>query len=156
MSHFLVLRASYGPIVLMPRKVVSLMRRYQMPTEVHKEAGGIFIGNYRNRHIEVLGCTEPMPEDRRHLYSFDRMDPRHAEYADVLWRKSGRTSTFVGEWHTHPEAHPSPSSIDHSTWNTVIRKCHPMSVIFSICGTTETCFWLGTTSRLQQLKIVYI
>lgn len=156
MSPFLALRANYGPIVLIPRKVVSRMRRYQMPNEAQREAGGIFIGNYRDRHIEVLRCTEPMPGDRRQRYSFDRMDPHHAVTAEALWRKSGRTSTFVGEWHTHPETHPSPSPIDRSTWKSVVDKCHPMPALFSICGKTNVYFWLGTTSSLVELTIVHV
>lgn len=132
------------------------MCRYQMPNEAHREAGGIFIGNYRDRHIEVIRCTEPMPNDRRQRYSFDRMDLRHEETAQAVWRKSGRTATYVGEWHTHPETHPSPSMIDLSTWQSVIRKSHPMPVLFAICGMTETYFWLGTTNRLVQLNVVHM
>lgn len=156
MSSFIALRADYGPIALVPRPVMNRMRRYQMPTEANREAGGIFIGNFRDRHIEVTACTEPQSGDKRDRYSFDRLDPAHAEAATRHWRNSDGTETFVGEWHTHPEAHPSPSIIDLSTWKAALDKYQPMPLLFSICGMTETAFWLGASGRFVKLIIVQL
>ncbi len=36
--------------------------------------------------------------------------------ADRMWRDSGGTVRYLGEWHTHPEAHPAPSGTDRREW----------------------------------------
>jgi integrative and conjugative element protein (TIGR02256 family) len=85
------------------------------------EAGGIFLGTYRGNDIEVVGRTMPGPDDTRTFFSFLREDPTHQTAATEAWKISGRTQTFVGEWHTHPVGGVEPSSIDIATWKRIAR-----------------------------------
>jgi len=32
------------------------------------------------------------------------------------WRATRGTVRYLGEWHTHPEDHPTPSGLDRSEW----------------------------------------
>jgi integrative and conjugative element protein (TIGR02256 family) len=107
--------------------------------ERRSEAGGILIGSYRGNHVEVVGCTEPLPLDIRSRYRFDRRDPGHQAAALRAWHGSGRTETFVGEWHTHPEPHPTPSGRDRQTWNYIMKE-NPNPLIF-IIGGWESLWW---------------
>lgn len=152
MSELIALRADYGPIVLVPHRIITRMRRYQRSAEAELEAGGIFVGSYRARNLEIVDCTEPMSRDVRRRYSFERKDKAHADLSDRRWIKSGQKETFVGEWHTHPEADPVPSMIDLSTWQTAIKKHGPLPLFFSICGTRRTRFWLGTPDRITRIE----
>ena len=80
------------------------------------ESGGILLGTVRGPHLELVHATAPFPTDRRARYSFNRSSEGHAELADQLWRESGGIIRYIGEWHTHPEDHPSPSGIDLREW----------------------------------------
>lgn len=153
MPSLISLRIDYGPIVLMPRAVVTTMKRYQEADQADREAGGTFIGMYRGLNIEIVACTEPMEKDVRRKHSFDRMDPRHAEIVDRHWKESGQKLTYVGEWHTHPEPHPEPSSgADLVTWRSEIKRLGPLPLVFGIGGTEDVRFWLGTARRIVRLQ----
>lgn len=103
-------------LVDMADEVVTTIEAYSKPPEINKEAGGILIGSYRGPHVEVLHCTTPLHADRRFWNLFDRKDLGHRDEALRHWHDSGRTITLVGEWHTHPESKPLPSSLDRRTW----------------------------------------
>jgi integrative and conjugative element protein (TIGR02256 family) len=80
------------------------------------EAGGILIGRYRGPHIEISAFTEPGPRDVRSHVHFVKQDEIHQRTAQLAWRESGKTDTYLGEWHTHPTGSAHPSQIDASTW----------------------------------------
>lgn len=50
-------------------------------------------------------------------FRFERKSIKHRDRVLNEWRNSKQITTYVGEWHTHPEDHPSPSSIDIERWN---------------------------------------
>ena len=134
--------------------VVETINRYSSMPENTTEAGGILIGHYRNPHIEVLRCSEPMARDRRTRTMFDRCDEGHQHLALTSWRNSARTETFVGEWHTHPELTPTPSSLDIQTWKRVTRTNVAGSTLFLIKGYTDWWAGLGTGKMLLPLTLV--
>lgn len=78
------------------------------------EAGGILLGFRRDPHLELLDATLPSPRDVRRRYHFVRRCRSHQTAATQAWRVSGRRVDYLGEWHTHPQAHPLPSLIDRS------------------------------------------
>ncbi len=131
--------------------VVRTIVRYSRPGENDREAGGILIGSYRGVHIQIVECTTPLFRDRRSRMLFDRRDEGHQRAALERWRSSGRTLTFVGEWHTHPEARPSPSLIDRQTWKRVARKNHAGSTFFLIRGYDSWWAGLGDRNRVVQM-----
>ena len=65
--------------------------------------------------------------------------------------ESGRILTFVGEWHTHPESFPTPSSIDLNTWRAVTRKNLAGSTVFLIRGYNG--WWAGLASGTVLSKL---
>lgn len=83
-----------------------------------KEAGGILVGkeNKSNKNIIVNHITVPMLEDKRKYNKFIRKDKKHVEIFKNLYKRSKETLRYIGEWHTHPEAVPSFSSIDLNNW----------------------------------------
>lgn len=86
------------------------------------ERGGILIGSYRGPHIEVADYTEPGRKDIASLSSFERVDESHQRAATDAWRRSDSTSTYVGEWHSHPSGPPHPSNLDRQTWQAVVTR----------------------------------
>ena len=62
-------------------------------------------------------ATVPTAWDKRFRYLFERMPFGHEAIALSRWTESQGTVRYLGEWHTHPEDYPYPSSLDRSEWN---------------------------------------
>ncbi|WP_457374776.1 Mov34/MPN/PAD-1 family protein [Pseudomonas tolaasii] len=85
----------------------------------HLEAGGILLGCVRGPHLQIIEATTPSPRDRRSKFSFERDDYYHDATAIKRWEESAGIIRYLGEWHTHPENYPSPSSTDLREWRTL-------------------------------------
>jgi len=104
------------------------------------EAGGILLGFRRASHLHVTIATPPGPRDLRTKFSFSRDDESHQRIALSEWLRSEETMDYIGEWHTHPESHPQPSSLDVREWQQICRRrAEPM--IFMIQGILGS--WIG-------------
>lgn len=122
-----------GLILLRPR-AFQLMLAFRQAKPGATEAGGVLIGSLRGPHIEVVDCTQPMPNDLRRRHAFDRRDVGHVAAIHAAMKGSAGTIGYVGEWHTHPEPVPSPSGQDATNWRDLVRQTrHPLA--FVILGT---------------------
>ena len=81
------------------------------------EAGGLLLGSVHGTHMLIEQATVPTAWDKRFRYLFERMPFGHEATALARWMASHGTIRYLGEWHTHPEDNPSPSSLDRSEWN---------------------------------------
>ena len=81
------------------------------------EAGGLLLGSVHGTHMLIEQATIPTTWDLRFRYLFERMPFGHEAIARSRWAASEGTVRYLGEWHTHPEDHPSPSGLDRSEWN---------------------------------------
>lgn len=147
----MILRVGFR-LVDIAEDVIRTIERYSRPGENDREAGGVLIGSYRGVHIQIVECTTPLFRDRRSRFLFDRRDEGHQRTALERWRASGRTLTFVGEWHTHPEIYPSPSSIDWQTWRRVSRKNKAGNTFFLIRGYQGWWAGLGDRDRVVRMS----
>jgi integrative and conjugative element protein (TIGR02256 family) len=55
---------------------------------------------------------------------------------------------FVGEWHTHPERHPTPSWIDRRSWRRQMGRHKPDPLVFIIVGSATTYCEIGSDGCL--------
>lgn len=145
----MILQWAAGLFVMFAPNVLVTICAYLDQSERSTEAGGILIGSYRGPHIEITSCTTPLPKDARRPLLFDRCDPGHQAAALKAWKESSKTLTFVGEWHTHPEPHPSPSGRDAATWRGIMKRV-PDPLVFLIGGWDT--FWcgIGQTGKLSR------
>lgn len=146
----MILRTGFR-LIAVNGTVTEKIDHYSRAPENMTEAGGILIGRYRGPHIEITECSEPLRGDRRSRLRFDRDDPGHQDLAKRRWKESGRILTFVGEWHTHPENFPTPSSIDLNTWRAVTRKNVVGTTVFLIRGYIG--WWAGLASGALLSKL---
>ena len=130
------------------------MCRYIQDRLTKTEAGGVLLG----RHILGTGdivvdrVTHPMTGDRRGRYFFRRARKRHQKAIDRAWAESEGTCTYLGEWHTHPEAFPTPSPTDRFTWWRKLRSDHfSEPIFFLIVGTEAVRAWEGQRGRRPML-----
>jgi integrative and conjugative element protein (TIGR02256 family) len=112
-----------------------------------REAGGVLLGRYLLNSLDVVidDITIPMWGDRRSRNSFYRDRERHQTAIDEAWILSGYTTTYLGEWHTHPENVPTPSRIDFNNWSDRLdRDNHSNNTLyFVIIGITDVGVWEG-------------
>lgn len=91
------------------KSVLGHFDRHRQISRNDREAGGQLFATYERHTITIREATGPYSSDKRRRYLF-RPD-RAAERRDILkWFRARRH--FVGNWHTHPEPVPSPSSTD--------------------------------------------
>ncbi len=128
------------------REAAATMRRYVQEGPRRPEAGGVLLGRHilGARDIIVDRVTVPSRGDRRRRFRFFRARRRHQEAIDCAWQDSGGTCTYLGEWHTHPEAFPSPSFLDRlEWWRKLLFDSFTEPIFFIIIGTDETRVWEG-------------
>jgi integrative and conjugative element protein (TIGR02256 family) len=77
--------------------------------------------------------TVPYKNDFVSYDSFIRKDKKHLNISQSLKLKIDRNFTYLGEWHTHTEDIPTPSSVDLSEWN-LIKSTRPYPIVFMILG----------------------
>ncbi|SNV35354.1 Uncharacterised protein [Chryseobacterium taklimakanense] len=76
------------------------------------EAGGVLMGSIFHDRIEILRISIPTPFDKSNRYGFVR-DKRSAKiFIDYEFVNSKGKIIYLGEWHSHPEDYPTPSSQD--------------------------------------------
>jgi integrative and conjugative element protein (TIGR02256 family) len=133
-------------MLLIEEEVLKDLEPYRQSDPHSCEGAGILLGYRRNDHIHVVQATLPGANDVRRRFSFWRRDSSHQRIAIREWRASGKAKGYVGEWHTHPEATPAPSSIDLSEWRVL---CHKSKepLIFLIIGIDGN--WVGDAQGIK-------
>lgn len=96
--------------------------QYVQVRDVDCEAGGLLLGSVHGTHVLIEQATVPTVWDKRFRYLFERMPFGHEAIALARWTDSQGIIRYLGEWHTHPEDHPHPSSLDRSEWNRLSAK----------------------------------
>lgn len=85
------------------------------------ETGGVLLGWRSSNHICVTTIVGPGPEAHHDKTSFDPDSEWQAAQIAQLYAASGRRLSYLGDWHTHPGATPTPSTRDHRTLRAIAR-----------------------------------
>ncbi|MEZ0186066.1 MAG: Mov34/MPN/PAD-1 family protein [Candidatus Reddybacter sp.] len=141
-----------GGFLLVGARVRDVLWQYRQDGQ-KQEAGGVLLGSYRGDHIDVIDATLPGLNDYRSRTGFVRRDQSHQNIAEKHWIQSGGAITYIGEWHTHPEALPIPSVIDVREWK---NKLPRRGMVLCIQGTEgmslHYLFMEHKVLRLQRLE----
>ncbi len=109
------------------------------------EAGGVLLGRLVAGTDDVVIdlATDPSPKDRRGRFFFFRLRRHAQESITEAWVRSGGTSVYLGEWHTHPEDDPVPSSVDVANWQKIVRAAtfEQSFLLFLIAGRRNWIVW---------------
>ncbi|MBW3098813.1 Mov34/MPN/PAD-1 family protein [Pseudohoeflea sp. DP4N28-3] len=98
-----------GQTLIFARNVLEHMDAHRQTSWRAPEAGGQLFARIDGPRISIVEATGPRPTDRRRRCSY--VPDRKAEQAEIDQRfRLGLQ--FIGDWHTHPEEWPRPSSID--------------------------------------------
>lgn len=124
------------PSLLLYDEVILKWKEYQQLKIGDKEACGVLIGGYdTNKPLYIVSdITTPLPEDIRSRTSFRMLDKGHQKAVDSAFENSGGKKIYLGTWHTHPEAHPEPSSVDIDDWKKCMKRNEGRNLFFVIVG----------------------
>ncbi|KRE48385.1 Mov34/MPN/PAD-1 family protein [Paenibacillus sp. Soil724D2] len=94
-------------------EVLKVFYSYRQVGRLQNEAGGILLGRiYKNEKIVIENISTPSSADKSGRYFFERNVQKAQMIVNRAWEESNGEITYLGEWHTHPEAIPTPSTVD--------------------------------------------
>lgn len=134
--------------VLIELFVMMKLAAYRQDNALKPESGGILLGFRRDPHIHVVDATVPGSGDKALRTHFWRSGKSHQRIARERWLSSGHTLDYVGEWHTHPQSSPSPSTIDIGEWGKITTLRGEEQMLFLILG-MERVDWLGISQGAE-------
>ena len=138
---------STGGHVYIETEVMNILDQSRQRNLNDTEAGGFLAGYFKGSDIHIIRITEPFDRDARSRTRFERRDIRHVRLMEDWYRSSGRKINCLGEWHTHPEKHPSPSVIDRSGWADLTAYRQGIPTIFFIAGIAGN--WCGNLDSMK-------
>lgn len=145
MSIPLVFRKGSGGRLGVGTEALEVMLSFTQRESRDTEAGGVLMGRFIEGGEDVVVdlVTPPLAGDRRSRFRFYRAKCAHQEVIDREWRSSGGTRTYLGEWHTHPEPYPTPSTTDLNGWRRRVKRdtFHGQTLHFLIVGQVEVRAW---------------
>jgi integrative and conjugative element protein (TIGR02256 family) len=94
---------------IQPRKILEKFTQYK---KTSPEAGGIILGKIIDNQIHILKLSIPTSLDNSSRTNFERNKLSAQIILDYEFHNSNGQIIYLGEWHTHPELHPTPSQTD--------------------------------------------
>lgn len=135
--------------------ILQIFYSFRQDTHEKYEAGGILMGKrLLNGNIIITDVTSPQKGDTRKRTFFKKKTRIHQSISDILWKKSSGKTIYLGEWHTHPENNPVPSTVDLRGWRLSVNKqSNDKTYIFVILGIKELAVWsYSKTDGLIRMK----
>jgi integrative and conjugative element protein (TIGR02256 family) len=131
------------------------MQHRQLNSQL-SEAGGVLLGRLLlDESVIVDEATPPVPSDRRGPFSFFRSRGPAQKRVRAAWRQTQQTRNYLGEWHTHPEDHPRPSSHDEANWKRILKgaKFEQECLFFVIVGCASVTAWEVSKIDLELTRL---
>jgi integrative and conjugative element protein (TIGR02256 family) len=130
-----------GQRVALTRGALLTLQRHQQVAPTSLEAGGMLLGRLRGAaDVLVETATEPDGQDVRSKTTFTRSRGPAQAIVNRVWEASSGLVNYLGEWHTHPEDRPEPSSIDLQNWRDIAQEAtyEQSFLLFCIVGRTAS------------------
>lgn len=153
----LLFTSKIGASVTISAKALSMMVEFARRRS-HRETGGILIGHYSEdlTSARVEAASDEPPDSRAGRTWFVRGQVGLAGTLERAWRE-GRY--YLGEWHSHPGATPTPSGPDLSSITKLARHkslmCHcPILLIIGgdLRSRPELSATLGSVSSTETMR----
>lgn len=146
-------RAQDGTVVL-GEGALEIFDRYRQRNRTAPEAGGVLLGRFVQGTSDIIvdDATPPGDGDTASRFTFRRSRRRAQAIVAQVWRESGGTRNYLGEWHTHPEDAPSPSAVDLANWQRIVAtaRYEQNSLFFVIVGLKN----IGTWEVLRSSRMI--
>ncbi|ADD03113.1 conserved hypothetical protein [Thermoanaerobacter italicus Ab9] len=157
-NEALIFQKSDGGRIKIDVYALKKINKFLQTERSNCEAGGVLLGRYiiDSNDIIVDDITMPMKNDIRHRSFFLRRKRLHQKVVTKRWLESKGTCNYLGEWHTHAEAIPTPSCVDIKEWKKLLSTSifDNDCLYFIIAGTEKIRVWEGNkyTMEIRQLN----
>lgn len=142
---------------MLGKEALAIFDRYRQLDEDASEAGGVLLGRFiqGTSDIVVDDVTTPGNNDAATRFTFRRSRQGTQIIIEQVWRASGGTRNYLGEWHTHPENDPSPSAVDLANWRRIIdtARYEQTSLFFVIVGLRYIRIWEVSKSSKKVIQL---
>ena len=137
--------------IFISEDVLALLSKYRQTNFRKKEAGGILLGQVRDKSIYILRISVPSVHDKASRTTFDRNKFKSQVIIEYEFYASGKKTIYLGEWHTHPEKYPKPSLTDIRMINDQFEKnvLNEPFLILLIQGTQGIFLGVKTSSGMR-------
>lgn len=118
-----------------------------------QESGGALMGYWGNpTEVVISNVIGPGPKAKHGLYSFTPDSEWQEEQIASIYEQSGRTVTYLGDWHSHPDGDGELSVKDQKTLKRVAnykpaRVAQPLMLILHGELLLDMNFWCLTKNR---------
>jgi len=117
------------------------------------ESFGVIIGSCEAAGAcKIERVTVPGKRDIQSRSNFVLKDPCHQKAVDQAFRQSNGYLGYLGTWHTHPVAIPTPSTVDIKDWLSCCKRNPDRQLYFVIVGTKNTCVYIKHGTQFKILK----
>lgn len=139
----------FGGRAKITNEAFAVISRHRQHAASDLESGGFLLGRMIRDSLDVVAdeVTEPGAQDERTRFGFHLSDLAHHQAGvDAAWERSDGTCCLLGDWHTHAEPDPSPSSVDLAGWRRRLAldaSDEFPRLLFVIVGTERVRAWQG-------------
>lgn len=117
------------------------------------ESFGVIIGSCEAAGAcKIERVTIPGKRDIQSRSHFVLQDPCHQKAVDQAFRQSSGYLGYLGTWHTHPEAIPTPSTVDIKDWLACCKRNPDRQLYFVIVGIKNTHIYVKHDTQFKLLK----
>ncbi len=146
-------RIGKNTILEFDQQVIATFDKYKQLPGRH-EAGGILLGRIFENKIIIETITMPDIGDKAGLFFFNRKRRRAQDIVNTTWGDSKGEKIYLGEWHTHAESCPQPSSVDRDMIRNMLRdSIMEIDFLFTVIVGIDD-YWVGLQKgrKLTRLK----
>lgn len=146
-SHDTTFTDSNKELIILGR-IIDSFRKYILPPLNANESGGVLLGYIYGDHDRIVKTSNPSVYDSWSPLTFNRSKDYAQKQINRCWQKSGGYMNYLGEWHTHPEKNPTPSSQDKSMIKDIV-KHNKMQIDYAylIIVGSNLDLWIGKQTK---------
>lgn len=121
LSNAAVLRLGQPPLVEVhfAEEVLAHFEKNMQDAFWKTEAGGQLFAKISGERWEIVKATGPRSSDYRRRFRFF---PKRTDEQSEIGKCFDDGLHYVGDWHTHPEATPTPSCMDVTSMDDLVRQ----------------------------------
>lgn len=123
----------------------------------NNEAGGVLLGYVYKDYDLIVKATVPNKWDSSGLFFFRRAKQPAQRHINQAWKKSEGFLIYLGEWHTHCEVNPVPSSNDKNMIQKAVAETKmEIDYLYLIIIGQDDSIWIGRQTKegkLVKLKL---
>lgn len=140
--------------VELPESAINFLEPYRQMGDSN-ETGGVIVGKKHNGLWVLSTPMAPSPRDQagRTWHKRNREDAQN--FINTEFDRTQGECNYLGEWHTHPEADPRPSSEDYSMLSDLLEtsRLEVNFLVGLILGNkTKACLWIQTKTGQREVR----